>query len=124
MNHTTKFFIVQCLTCGLYPQIRRNSTTKKNPLSVEQKKKHLQRYSPNTHFETASKDKPTILFHAARLNNAGHDHLVVVAGSDRVKEMHALLHKYNGVSGKHGHYNFKKIEVKSGKGKQLLTEGK
>ena len=97
--------------------------TKKNPLGAEQKKKHLQRYSPNTHFETASKDKPTILFHAARLNNAGHDHLVVVAGSDRVKEMHHLLHKYNGVEAGHGKYHFKKITVHSAGHRDPDAEG-
>lgn len=97
--------------------------SKKNPLSSEQKIKHLKRYSPGTHFEASSKDKPTIMHHAARLHAAGHDHLVVVAGSDRVKEMHDLLHKYNGVEGKHGHYNFKKIEVKSAGHRDPDAEG-
>jgi hypothetical protein len=34
-------------------------------------------------------------------------------GSDRVKEFHDLLHRYNGKDLKHGHYNFKSIKVKS-----------
>jgi hypothetical protein len=34
-------------------------------------------------------------------------------GSDRVKEFHDLLHRYNGQEGRHGHYNFKSIKVKS-----------
>ena len=97
--------------------------SKKNPLSAEQKVKHLKRYSPGTHFETADKDHPTILHHAARLHAKGHDKLTVVAGSDRVKEMHSLLHKYNGVKGKHGHYNFKKIEVKSAGHRDPDAEG-
>ena len=69
--------------------------SKKNPLSPEQKLKHLRRYSPGTHFESSSKDRPTILHHLSRLHDAGHDHLVYVAGSDRVKEMHKLLNDYN-----------------------------
>jgi hypothetical protein len=92
-------------------------------LSGEQKVKHLKRYSPGTHFETSSKEHPTILHHAAKLHAKGHDHLTVIAGSDRVKEMHTLLHKYNGVKGKHGHYNFKKIEVKSAGHRDPDAEG-
>ena len=47
----------------------------------------------------------------------------VVAGSDRVKEMHELLHKYNGVEGRHGHYNFKKIQVVSAGHRDPDAEG-
>ena len=103
--------------------VSHSQDSKKNPLSAEQKVKHLKRYSPGTHFETADKDHPTILHHAARLHAKGHDKLTVVAGSDRVKEMHSLLHKYNGVKGKHGHYNFKKIEVKSAGHRDPDAEG-
>jgi cytidyltransferase-like protein len=103
--------------------VSHSQDSKKNPLSGEQKIKHLKRYSPGTHFETSSKDKPTILHHAARLHAAGHDHLTVVGGSDRVKEMHHLLHKYNGVHGKHGYYHFKKIDVKSAGHRDPDAEG-
>lgn len=97
--------------------------SKKNPLSPAQKKKHLQRYSPGTHFESSSKESPTILHHAAKLHKAGVTHLHVVVGSDRVKEMHTLLHKYNGVKGKHGHYHFKKITVTSAGHRDPDSEG-
>ena len=85
--------------------------SKKNPLSTDQKIKHLKRYAPGVHFDSSSKESPTILHHAARLHAQGHDHLVVVGGSDRVKEYHDLLHRYNGVEGRHGNYNFKKINI-------------
>jgi cytidyltransferase-like protein len=103
--------------------VSHSQDSKKNPLSSEQKIKHLKRYSSGTHFEASSKDKPTILHHAARLHAAGHDHLTVVAGSDRVKEMHHLLHKYNGVKAGHGHYNFKKISVVSAGHRDPDAEG-
>jgi cytidyltransferase-like protein len=103
--------------------VSHSQDSKKNPLSGEQKVKHLKRYSPGTHFETSDKDHPTILHHAAKLHAKGHNHLTVIAGSDRVKEMHTLLHKYNGVKGKHGHYNFKKIEVKSAGHRDPDAEG-
>jgi len=103
--------------------VSHSQDSKKNPLSGEQKIKHLKRYSPGTHFETSDKDHPTILHHASKLHAKGHDKLTVIAGSDRVKEMHTLLHKYNGVKGKHGHYNFKKIEVKSAGHRDPDAEG-
>jgi predicted kinase len=103
--------------------VSHSQDAKKNPLSAKQKIKHLQRYSPGTHFEASSKEKPTLLHHASRLHAAGHDHLVVVAGSDRVKEFHDLLHKYNGVKGRHGHYKFKKISVVSAGHRDPDAEG-
>ena len=103
--------------------VSHSQDSKKNPLSSEQKIKHLKRYSPGTHFEASSKESPTILHHAAHLYDKGHDHLTVVAGSDRVKEMHDLLHKYNGVKGRHGHYNFKKISVVSAGHRDPDAEG-
>ena len=81
--------------------VSHSQDAKKNPLSGEQKVKHLKRYSPGTHFETSSKEHPTIMHHAAKLHAQGVTHLHVIAGSDRVKEMHALLHKYNGVKAGH-----------------------
>ena len=103
--------------------VSHSQDAKKNPLSGVQKVKHLQRYSPGTKFDASSKESPTIMHHAAHLHAAGHDHLHVVAGSDRVKEMHELLHKYNGVEGKHGYYNFKKITVHSAGHRDPDAEG-
>jgi len=88
--------------------------TKKNPLSSGQKLKHLKRFSPGTHFQASTKEHPTMFHQAAKLSAAGHDHLIMVAGSDRVKEYHHLLHKYNGVKSSTGEgYHFKKIDVVS-----------
>ena len=113
--------------------VSHSQDSKKNPLSAEQKVKHLTRYmaeaiseavSQNkTKVVAASKEKPTILHHAAEAHGNGVTHLHVVVGSDRVKEMHDLLHKYNGVSGKHGHYNFKKIHVHSAGQRDPDAEG-
>ena len=97
--------------------------SKKNPLSPEQKIKHLKRYSPGTKFVASSKESPTILHHASHLYDQGHDHLTVVAGSDRVKEMDTLLGKYNGVKGRHGYYKYKKIKVVSAGHRDPDAEG-
>ena len=105
--------------------ISHSQDSKKNPLSAQQKIKHLKRYSPGTKFVASDKDHPTLMHHAERLHKAGHDHLVMVAGSDRVKEYHDLLHKYNGVPNKNGHvpYNFKKISVVSAGHRDPDAEG-
>ena len=105
--------------------VSHSQDSKKNPLSSAQKLKHLKRYSPGTNFEASNKEHPTIMHHAERLHKAGHDHLIMVAGSDRVKEYHDLLHKYNGKPNKDGHvpYHFKKIEVVSAGHRDPDAEG-
>ena len=97
--------------------------SKKNPLSGEQKLRHLKRYSPGTHFQSSSSESPTLLHHASELHSKGHDHLVMVAGSDRVKQYQKLLNDYNGRKGPHGYYNFKKIEVVSAGHRDPDAEG-
>ena len=103
--------------------VSHSQDAKKNPLSGAQKVKHLKRYSTDTHFEKSSKEHPTILHHAAELHKKGVSHLHVVVGSDRVKEMHHLLHKYNGVEAGHGKYHFKKITVHSAGHRDPDAEG-
>jgi hypothetical protein len=96
---------------------------KKNPLSAEQKLKHLSRYSPKTNFTAADTNSPTVLHHLSKLHDAGHKHLIYVGGSDRAKDMEDLINKYNGVEGKHGYYNFKQIEVRSAGHRDPDSEG-
>ena len=103
--------------------VSHSQDSKKNPLTAEQKLKHLKRFSSDTNFDASSKEHPSIFHHATKLYNKGHDHLTVVAGSDRVKEFHDTLHKYNGVEGKHGYYNFKKINVVSAGQRDPDAEG-
>ena len=86
---------------------------KKNPLTPEQKVKHLKRAVPGSNVEAMGKDAPTLLAQMSRLHKQGYTHVTMHVGSDRVKEFHDLLHKYNGKEGKHGGYNFKSIKVKA-----------
>jgi hypothetical protein len=86
----------------------------KNPLSPADKLKHAKRAFPGTHVYASSTKYPTIFHHAAHFHKAGTKHLHVVVGSDRVKEFHDSLHKYNGHFDKEGHgYKFKSITVHS-----------
>lgn len=95
---------------------------KKNPLSPDVKLKHLKRSFPDTNITTSSKEHPTILHHAAEAHKKGYSHLIIAGGGDRVEEYKKLLHHYNGKEGRHGFFNFKKIEVKStGERKQGIS---
>ena len=88
--------------------LSRTQDKKKNPLTAEKKLKHAKRFFPGTKLSVATDEHPTLIHHAARLNKEGHDHLIMVAGSDRVDQYHKLLNDYNGKE-----YNFKRISVVS-----------
>jgi len=87
----------------------------KNPLTPEQKLTHAKRIFPDANLSMASGALPTLMHHAARLSSAGHDHLIMVAGGDRVPEYQRLLNAYNGKPDKTGKvpFHFKKISVVS-----------
>ena len=93
-----------------------------NPLTSEQKVKHLKRYAPDANVRSSSKEHPTFLHHAAELHKSGTSHLHMVVGSDRVKAVHDTLHKYNGTH-EGALYNFKKITVHSAGGRDPDSEG-
>ena len=93
---------------------------KKNPLSAEEKLKHARRAFPKTNISVASSEKPTFVHHLKRLHAAGYTDLHMVAGSDRVKDYHDIVHKYNG---KPDHWNFKHIQVHSAGERDPDAEG-
>ncbi len=96
--------------------------SKKNPLSGEDKLKHLRRFFSKTNVELSSKEHPTFLQHAAKLHQQGVTHLHMVAGSDRVDEFKDRLHKYNG-EGEGKLFNFKHITVHSSGERDPDSEG-
>jgi hypothetical protein len=95
---------------------------KKNPLTAAQKVKHAKRAFPGTNFSASSKESPNFLTQAADLHKKGVSHLHVVGGSDRVKEFHDTLHRYNGTH-KGALFNFKKITVHSAGERDPDAEG-
>ena len=96
----------------------------KNPLPKEKKVEYLKKVAgKDVNVSSSSGQAPSVLHAAVKLHNAGHKHLVMVAGSDRVPEYHELLHKYNGVESKHGLYNFKSIKVVSAGNRDPDAEG-
>jgi hypothetical protein len=91
--------------------VTRTSGDVKNPLTPEQKEKHVKKAFPNSQVEIAKPDSPTLLHHLSELHSRGVTHLHVHAGSDRVPQYQELIKKYNGVEGRHGYYKFKDIQV-------------
>lgn len=105
--------------------VSHSNDPKKNPLTSEQKVKHLKRYAPGANIKAASKENPTIFSHAAELHKSGVTHLHVVAGSDRVDEYKKKFKELNGKADKSGKvgFNFKKITVHSSGERDPDAEG-
>ena len=96
--------------------------SKKNPLTGAQKVKHAKNAFPGTNFSASDHTAPNFLSQAAKLHKQGVTHLHMVGGSDRVKEFHALLHKYNGTH-TGALFNFKHIKVHSAGERDPDAEG-
>lgn len=84
----------------------------KNPLSPEQKLKHLKRAFPDTNITTTTKQEPSIFHQLSNLHNQGYKHIVLAAGGDRTED-YEKVKKYNGVAGRHGFYKFDSISVEN-----------
>lgn len=97
---------------------------KKNPVPLEHKVGYVKKVAPKgVNVSSSDKSSPSVLHQASKLHSQGHKHLTMVVGSDRVDQMHKLLHQYNGKEGPHGHYNFKSIKVKSAGHRDPDSEG-
>lgn len=97
----------------------------KNPLTAEQKVRHARAAFPGVNITAASKEEPTLIHHLARLHRAGHEHAIIVAGGDRVKEYQDLVDRYNGKADKKGNipFNFKSVKVVSAGSRDPDAEG-
>ena len=105
--------------------VSHSNDPQKNPLTGEQKVKHLKRYAPGANIRASSKENPTLFSHAAELHKQGVTHLHVVAGSDRVAEYKQKFKELNGKANKKGEvpFNFKKITVHSAGTRDPDAEG-
>lgn len=95
---------------------------KKNPLDAETKVKLIKHAYPEAHVASSSKEMPSMLHIAKHLHEQGHQHLVMVAGSDRVDEYKKKLNQYNGTH-EGALYNFKSIKVVSAGQRDPDAEG-
>lgn len=87
--------------------------SERNPLYYDEKLKWLRLSAPR-HAKNIIESRSKILFNVlSDLYGAGYQNVVMVVGQDRIKEFESLINKYNGVSGRHGFYDFDTIEVVS-----------
>ena len=93
---------------------------KNNPLPQNKKIGYIKKIHPGVHVSGSSKAAPSFLHAAKKIYDAGHDHLHMVAGSDRVAEYKKTLNKYNGHP---DHHNFKSITVHSAGQRDPDSEG-
>ena len=90
----------------------RSQDAKKNPLSYDQKMMFMKLMFPKHRSAMIKTKARTAMEVAVQLHDMGHySKLVMVVGSDRVKEFNKILNQYNGEKNRHGFYDFKQIEV-------------
>jgi phosphopantetheine adenylyltransferase len=93
------------LTYRIYAS--QSNDPKKNPLSYKDKIKFMRKMFPKHARSIIMDKKARTLFDILNIAYAdGFKKIVVVVGSDRVKEFDKMLNKYNGVKGRHGMYDF------------------
>jgi len=92
--------------------LSQSKDNKKNPLDFKYKVKTVRKFFPK-HARSVMLDKKvkTVFDAVTEMYNDGFKNITMVVGSDRINEFNALLKKYNGVKGRHGLYNFNKINV-------------
>ena len=107
----------------IYPSFSQNP--KKDPLPHTLKVAYMRKMFPkHARSIVADKDAKTAINVAVKLYDEGFRDLVMVAGSDRVKEFSSLLKTYNGFEGKrHGFYKFDSIDVVSAGERDPDAEG-
>lgn len=104
--------------------LSQSADPKKNPLSYNDKIKHARKMFPkHARNIIMNKKAKTAMDVASILYNQGYRKLVMVVGSDRVREFDILLNKYNGKDGRHGFYNFENIKVVSAGERDPDAEG-
>jgi len=87
---------------------------KDNPLMYNDKIKIARKMFPRYARRIMLNKKVKTVFDALQtLYDEGFVNIVMVVGSDRVQEFDILIKKYNGKKGRHGLYNFRKIDVVS-----------
>ena len=92
--------------------LSQSTDAKKNPLSYSDKVKHVRKMFPkHARSVMVNKKVKTAIDAAVALYDEGFRKIVLVVGSDRVREFDILLNKYNGKTARHGFYNFKTINV-------------
>ena len=92
--------------------LSQSKDNKKNPLDFKYKVKTVRKFFPKHARQVMLDRNVRNVFDAlTEIYNDGYKNVSMVVGSDRVNEFKTLLNKYNGKKGRHGLYNFSKINV-------------
>lgn len=92
--------------------LSQSQDAKKNPLSYSDKVKHARKMFPkHARSILINKSVRVPIDIMVDLYNKGFNNVVMVVGSDRVREFEVLLNKYNNQKARHGFYNFESIKV-------------
>ena len=94
---------------------------KKDPLQYAKKIAYMKKSFPKHKNNIVVSKARTFFEILAELNE--YDNLIMVVGSDRVKEFEEGANKYNGVKSKHGYYKFETIQVISAGERDPDAEG-
>ena len=96
---------------------------KKNPLSQKQKIQYMKKMFPKHRTNIIASTGRTALEIASEIYDKKYTKLVMVVGSDRVREFQTILDKYNGEDKAHGFYDFDSIKVVSAGERDPDAEG-
>ena len=94
---------------------------KKDPLQYAKKIAYMRQSFPKHKRNIVVSKARNVFEILVELNN--YENLIMVVGSDRVKEFDMLIKKYNGVASRHGFYEFKNVEVLSAGERDPDAEG-
>ena len=98
---------------------------KKNPLTANQKIAYIKTMIPNAARQLKLEDDSSLrnAMDIATKLHENFDTLVMVVGSDRVRDFKTLLNKYNDVESKHGYYKYDSIQIVSAGERDPDAEG-
>ena len=98
---------------------------KKNPLTAKQKIAYIKTMFPKEARQLKLEDDSSLrnAMDIATKLHGNFDTLVMVVGSDRVRDFKTLLNKYNDVESKHGYYKYDSIQIVSAGERDPDAEG-
>jgi len=103
--------------------LSRSNDPKSNPLSPKDKLSIMKKMFPSHARNIEINQTNMVLDIVTMLYKKGYSDVTMVAGSDRVREFENILTKYNGVSSRHGMYDFESIKVVSAGERDPDAEG-
>ena len=103
--------------------LSRSQDTQKNPLVPSEKLSIMHKLFPQHRSKIQLHNSNQVLEIVVSLYEQGFKNIIMVVGSDRVREFDNILQRYNGEKNRHGYYNFDSIRVVSAGDRDPDSEG-